>query len=47
MDDYATDVLDVLRELGITSAVVGGCSMGGYAIFALLRRAPQLARALC
>lgn len=46
MDDYATDVLDVLRELGITSAVVGGCSMGGYATFAVLRRAPTLARAL-
>jgi pimeloyl-ACP methyl ester carboxylesterase len=46
MDDYATDVLDVLRELGITSAVVGGCSMGGYATFAVLRRAPALARAV-
>ena len=46
MDDYATDVLDVLRELGITSAVIGGCSMGGYATFALLRRAPATAEGL-
>ena len=46
MDDYATDVLDVVNDLGITAAVVGGCSMGGYALFALMRRAPQLAKAL-
>jgi pimeloyl-ACP methyl ester carboxylesterase len=46
MDDYAADVLDVLHDLAITSAVVGGCSMGGYATFALLRRARDLARAV-
>ena len=46
MDDYAVDVLDVLRELRITSAVVGGCSMGGYATLALLRIARELARAV-
>lgn len=46
IDDYATDVLDLLRELGITSAVVGGMSMGGYVTFALLRRAPGLASAV-
>ena len=46
MDDYATDVLDVLRELDITSAVVGGCSMGAYAVFALLRHARDLPRAV-
>jgi pimeloyl-ACP methyl ester carboxylesterase len=46
MDDYAADVLDVLHTLGITSVVVGGCSMGGYATFALLRRAPTVARAV-
>jgi pimeloyl-ACP methyl ester carboxylesterase len=46
MDDYAIDALDVLNDLGVTEAVVGGSSMGGYAVFALLRRNPQLARAL-
>jgi pimeloyl-ACP methyl ester carboxylesterase len=44
MDDYAADTLEVLRELNISSVVVGGCSMGGYAAFAVLRRAPALAR---
>jgi pimeloyl-ACP methyl ester carboxylesterase len=46
IDDYAADVLDLLRELGIDSAVIGGCSMGGYAVFALLRRAPEVADAV-
>lgn len=44
MDDYAGDVLDLLHEIKIESAVVGGCSMGGYAAFAVLKRAPALAR---
>jgi pimeloyl-ACP methyl ester carboxylesterase len=43
MDDYAIDVMSLLSELGITRAVIGGCSMGGYATFALLRRQPELA----
>jgi pimeloyl-ACP methyl ester carboxylesterase len=43
MDDYASDVVSLLQELGITRAVIGGCSMGGYATFALLRRQPELA----
>jgi pimeloyl-ACP methyl ester carboxylesterase len=46
MDDYAADVVDLLRELHITSAAIGGCSMGGYAALAAVRRAPELARAL-
>ena len=46
MDDYAADVIDLLRELGIASAVVGGCSMGGYVTFAVLRKAPGVVRAL-
>jgi pimeloyl-ACP methyl ester carboxylesterase len=44
LDDYAIDVLDVLRDLEIDDAVVAGCSMGGYVAFAVLRRAPALAR---
>ena len=39
MDDYAVDVMGLLGELGVGRAVVGGCSMGGYATFALLKRA--------
>jgi pimeloyl-ACP methyl ester carboxylesterase len=46
IDDYANDVIDFLRELGIVSAVLGGCSMGGFATMAVLRRAPQLADAV-
>lgn len=44
MDDYAADVLEVLDHLRVSSCVLGGCSMGGYAVFAVLRRAPALAR---
>ncbi len=43
MDDYAQDAIDLLSEMGIAHAVIGGCSMGGYATFAVLRRAPALA----
>lgn len=46
IDDYATDILDVLRALDVPSAVIGGLSMGGYAVFAVLRRAPAVARAV-
>jgi pimeloyl-ACP methyl ester carboxylesterase len=46
MDDYAQDVIDLLSELGVARAVVGGCSMGGYATFAVLRKAPALAEAV-
>jgi pimeloyl-ACP methyl ester carboxylesterase len=46
IDDYAADVVHLLNELGFASAVIGGCSMGGYAAFAVLRRAPGLARGL-
>lgn len=43
LDDYAQDVIDLLGEMGIAHAVIGGCSMGGYTTFAVLRRAPGLA----
>lgn len=46
MADYADDVIDLLRELNITTAVVGGLSLGGYVSFAILRQAPELVRAL-
>jgi 3-oxoadipate enol-lactonase len=40
--DYADDIVDLLEELGVTKAVVGGCSMGGYAALALYQSAPEL-----
>jgi pimeloyl-ACP methyl ester carboxylesterase len=42
MADYADDVVDLLQELSIKQAVIGGCSMGGYAALALYQSAPQL-----
>ncbi|MGO9831412.1 MAG: alpha/beta fold hydrolase [Myxococcaceae bacterium] len=46
MDGLAEDALLLLDHLGITSAVVGGVSMGGYAALALLRRDPGRVRGL-
>lgn len=46
IDDYAADVVTLLAELGVPRAVVGGVSMGGYVALALLRRAPDVVRAL-
>jgi len=40
--DFADDVADLLGEMGITRAVIGGLSMGGYVTLALLQGAPQL-----
>jgi len=40
--DYAHDIADLLGELSVTHAVIGGLSMGGYAALALLQSAPQL-----
>ncbi len=40
MDRIADDAVCVLDRLGIARAVVCGCSMGGYAAFALARRHP-------
>lgn len=44
--DYADDVVDLLEELGIQRAVVGGCSMGGYAALALYQSKPEFVEAL-
>lgn len=46
MADYAADVIDLLHELNVTTAVIGGLSLGGYVSFAILRQAPALVRAL-
>jgi pimeloyl-ACP methyl ester carboxylesterase len=37
LDDYARDVLALLEHLQVRDAVVGGLSLGGYVVFALLR----------
>jgi 3-oxoadipate enol-lactonase len=42
MADYSDDVVDLLEELGVTRAVIGGCSMGGYATLALYQSRPDL-----
>src|SRR6187402_3512491 len=42
MADYADDIVDLLEELGVKRAVIGGCSMGGYAALALLQLRPDL-----
>ena len=44
--DFADDVVDLLKELSIERAVIGGLSMGGYAALALLQGAPQVIEAL-
>jgi pimeloyl-ACP methyl ester carboxylesterase len=41
MERIADDGAALLDLLGIEKAVVGGCSMGGYAAFAFVRRHPQ------
>jgi len=46
MDAMADAVADSLGERGSVPAVVAGLSMGGYVAFALLRRHPELVRAL-
>src|SRR5690349_23430911 len=46
IDDYAGDVVDLLDQLHIEEAVVGGLSMGGYVAFAVLRHAARYVRAL-
>jgi 3-oxoadipate enol-lactonase len=42
MADFADDVVDLLEELGVKRAVIGGCSMGGYAALALYQSRPDL-----
>jgi len=46
MERIADDASLLLDHLGVREAVVGGCSMGGYAAFAFVRRYPARVRAL-
>lgn len=46
IDDYADDIAGLVREVAGMPVVLGGLSMGGYAAFALMRRAPSLVRGL-
>ena len=46
MDAMADAVATGIDELGAGPVVLGGLSMGGYVAFALLRRRPELVRAL-
>lgn len=41
VDVIAEDVIALLDELGLPEVVLGGCSMGGYAAMAVLRRVPE------
>jgi pimeloyl-ACP methyl ester carboxylesterase len=46
MERIADDAAALLDQLGISQAVVAGCSMGGYAAFAMVRRHAGRVRAL-
>jgi pimeloyl-ACP methyl ester carboxylesterase len=46
MEELAMEVEHLLDALGSPEVVVGGCSMGGYLAFALLRHAPARIRGL-
>lgn len=46
LDVMADAVADVMQRLGLADAVVGGLSMGGYVVMALLRRHPGRLRGI-
>ncbi len=46
MERIADDGAALLDHLGVGQAVVGGCSMGGYAVFAFVRRHPDRLKGL-
>lgn len=41
IESYADDVLAVMDELGVESAVIGGMSMGGPIVFSMYEEAPE------
>ncbi|MDP5181191.1 alpha/beta hydrolase [Blastococcus sp. BMG 814] len=41
IESYAGDVLAVMDELGVESAVIGGMSMGGPIVFSMYQQAPD------
>jgi 3-oxoadipate enol-lactonase len=41
IDDYAGSVFDLLDQLHVHQAVIGGLSMGGYVTMAMFRHAPR------
>ena len=43
---YAQDVLDVMTELNVDRAIIGGMSMGGPIVFEMYRRAPARFRGM-
>lgn len=46
MAQLASDLLALLDRLGLPQAVFGGCSIGGYVLLELWRRAPQRVRGM-
>jgi len=46
MDQLATDILALLDHLEIPTALFAGCSIGGYVLLELWRRAPERMRGL-
>jgi 3-oxoadipate enol-lactonase len=47
MAQLGDDILALLDHLRLASAVLAGCSIGGYAMLELWRRAPERMRGLC
>ena len=45
-EDFATDILDVLNQLGINSFHLAGLSMGGQVIMEMFRQAPDSIKSL-
>ena len=46
IDDHADDIAHTIEDLDAGPVDVGGLSMGGYVLFALLRRHPELVRSV-
>ncbi|MGH9594089.1 MAG: alpha/beta fold hydrolase, partial [Bryobacteraceae bacterium] len=41
MEQLATDVLGMMDQVGLRKAVFAGCSIGGYVLLEMWRRAPE------